>query len=59
MAEAAKLKPMEVELKRLEELSDAVVEEFIDMKKREEEIRNTNGEPYFFRYLCNVDVKNL
>ena len=44
MAEAAKLKPMEVELKRLEDLSDAIVQEFVDMKKREEEIRNTNGE---------------
>ena len=43
MAEAAKLKPMEIELKRLEDLSDAVVQEFVDMKKREEEIRNTNG----------------
>lgn len=42
LAEAAKLKPMEIELKRLEDLSDTIVQEFVDMKTREEEIRNTN-----------------
>lgn len=42
LAEATKLKPMEIELKRLEELSDAIVQDFVYMKEREEEMRNTN-----------------
>ncbi|XP_067616101.1 transmembrane emp24 domain-containing protein bai [Eurosta solidaginis] len=40
--EAAKLKPMEVELKRLEDLSDSIVRDFALMRKREEEMRDTN-----------------
>ncbi|KAL1460775.1 hypothetical protein WDU94_012726 [Cyamophila willieti] len=42
MAEAAKLKPLEIELKKLEDLSSAVVEDFVQMRKREEEMRDTN-----------------
>jgi len=42
IAEAAKLKPIEVELKKLEDLSDAIVHDFSQMRKREEEMRNTN-----------------
>lgn len=44
---------MEVELKRLEDLSDAIVQDFADMKKREEDMRNTNGEP--FPILLDLD----
>lgn len=40
--EAAKLKPMEIELKRLEDLSESIVQDFADMKRREEELRDTN-----------------
>ncbi|KAM3958088.1 transmembrane emp24 domain-containing protein bai [Aphomia sociella] len=40
--EAAKLKPMELELKRLEDLSEAIVQDFSFMRKREEEMRDTN-----------------
>lgn len=43
IGEAAKLKPLEVELKRLEDLSDAIVQDFSLMRKREEEMRDTNG----------------
>ena len=43
IAEAAKLKPLELELKKLEDLSDAIVQDFALMKKREEEMRDTNG----------------
>lgn len=43
IAEAAKLKPMEMELKRLEDLSEAIVQDFTLMRKREEEMRDTNG----------------
>ncbi|XP_046992147.1 transmembrane emp24 domain-containing protein bai isoform X2 [Schistocerca americana] len=42
IGEAAKLKPLEVELKRLEDLSDAIVKDFSLMRKREEEMRDTN-----------------
>nr|CAD7199123.1 unnamed protein product [Timema douglasi]CAD7261934.1 unnamed protein product [Timema shepardi]CAD7393377.1 unnamed protein product [Timema cristinae]CAD7573529.1 unnamed protein product [Timema californicum] len=42
LGEAAKLKPLEVELKRLEDLSDAIVQDFSTMRKREEEMRDTN-----------------
>jgi len=40
--EAAKLKPLELELKRLEDLSQSIVEDFSYMKSREEEMRDTN-----------------
>lgn len=43
IGEAAKLKPLEVDLKRLEDLSDAIVQDFAVMRKREEEMRDTNG----------------
>lgn len=43
IAEAVKLKPMEVELKRLEDLSEDIVKDFSLMRKNEEEMRNTNG----------------
>ncbi|KAI4468753.1 transmembrane emp24 domain-containing protein [Holotrichia oblita] len=40
--EAAKLKPIEVELRRLEDLSNDIVHDFSIMRKREEEMRDTN-----------------
>ncbi|XP_063294758.1 transmembrane emp24 domain-containing protein 10-like [Pelobates fuscus] len=42
LAKAEKLKPLEVELRRLEDLSDSIVKDFTYMKKREEEMRDTN-----------------
>ncbi|XP_017139688.1 transmembrane emp24 domain-containing protein bai [Drosophila miranda] len=42
IGEASKLKPLEVDLKRLEDLSDSIVRDFILMRKREEEMRDTN-----------------
>lgn len=41
--EAAQLKPIEKELKRLEDLSNAIVKDFAMMRQREEEMRDTNG----------------
>ena len=43
LAKAEKLKPMEVELKRLEDLADAIVNDFAYMRQREQEMRDTNG----------------
>ncbi|KAK6638730.1 hypothetical protein RUM43_006997 [Polyplax serrata] len=40
--EAAKLKPTEAELRRLEDLSEDIVKDFSIMRKNEEEMRNTN-----------------
>ncbi|KAH8358962.1 hypothetical protein KR093_003579 [Drosophila rubida] len=42
IGEASKLKPLEVDLKRLEDLSDSIVRDFALMRKREEEMRDTN-----------------
>ncbi|KAK6039883.1 hypothetical protein COOONC_22610 [Cooperia oncophora] len=42
LAKAEKLKPLEVELRRLEDLSDQIVKDFAFMRQREEEMRNTN-----------------
>lgn len=43
IAKVEKLKPLEVELRRLEDLSESIVNDFAYMKKREEEMRDTNG----------------
>lgn len=43
IGDAAKLKPIEVELKKLEDLSESIVQDFSIMRKREEEMRDTNG----------------
>ncbi|XGW05246.1 hypothetical protein V3C99_015991 [Haemonchus contortus] len=42
LAKAEQLKPLEVELRRLEDLSDQIVKDFAFMRQREEEMRNTN-----------------
>jgi len=42
IGEAGKLKPLEVDLRRLEDLSDAIVQDFAAARKREEEMRSTN-----------------
>lgn len=43
LAKAEKLKPLEVELRRLEDLSESIVQDFAYMRQREEEMRSTNG----------------
>jgi len=42
LGDAAKLKPLEVDLKRLEDLSESIVQDFAFMRRREEEMRDTN-----------------
>ncbi|XP_077297880.1 transmembrane emp24 domain-containing protein bai [Arctopsyche grandis] len=42
IGEAAKLKPMEIELKKLEDLSESIVQDFLFMRKAEEDMRDTN-----------------
>lgn len=42
VGKAEKLKPMELELRRLEDLAQSIVNHFARMKKREEEHRDTN-----------------
>jgi hypothetical protein len=42
LAKAEKLKPMELELRRLEDLAESVVNDFAYMRAREEEMRDTN-----------------
>ena len=61
LAKNEQLKPLEVELRRLEDLSKSIVDAFAYMKKREEEMRDTNESTnsrvlYFsaFSMLCLV-----
>lgn len=42
LAKAESLKPLELELRRLEDLTESIVNDFALMKKREEEMRDTN-----------------
>lgn len=42
LAKAEKMKPLEVELKKLEDLADSIVNDFSYMRAREEEMRDTN-----------------
>jgi hypothetical protein len=63
IAKAEKLKPMEAELRRLEDLSDSIVESFNHMRKREEEMRGTNEQTssrvlYFsvFSMICLLSL---
>lgn len=42
LAKAEKLKPMELELRRLEDLAESIVNDFAYMRAREEEMRDTN-----------------
>lgn len=42
LAEVEKLKPLEVKLQQLEDLSESIVKDFAHMRNREEEMRDTN-----------------
>eukprot|EP00047_Mylnosiga_fluctuans_P002297 m.223971 g.223971 ORF g.223971 m.223971 type:complete len:207 (-) comp11012_c0_seq1:46-666(-) len=42
LSKSEKLKPMELELKKLEDLTEATVQEFARMKQREQEHKDTN-----------------
>ncbi|ESP01614.1 hypothetical protein LOTGIDRAFT_172557 [Lottia gigantea] len=42
IAKADKLKPLEVELRKLEDMSQSIVDDFAYMRAREEEMRDTN-----------------
>ena len=63
IAKAEKLKPLEVELRRLEDLSSSIVNAFTYMKQREEEMKDTNESTnsrvlYFsiFSMLCLIGL---
>lgn len=49
--EAGKFKPLEVDLKRLEDMSDAIVQDFAAARRREEEMRSTNGNSFVYLYF--------
>lgn len=40
-----------MDLKRLEDMSDAIVQDFAATRKREEEMRSTNGKRFVETYL--------
>lgn len=54
LAKAEKLKPLEVELRRLEDLSKSIVDDFAYMRAREEEMRDTNGTLSFLDLLISI-----
>jgi len=63
LAKNEQLKPLEIELRRLEDLSKSITDAFSYMKKREEEMRDTNESTnsrvlYFsaFSMLCLVGL---
>lgn len=53
LAKAEKLKPLELELRRLEDLSDSIVQDFAFMRQREEEMRGTNGFFFLHDFIIN------
>ena len=50
VGEAAKLKPLEVELKRLEDMSESIVQDFAFMRKREVKARNQGVQTFIFPF---------
>uniref|UniRef100_A0A8D0GWK6 GOLD domain-containing protein n=1 Tax=Sphenodon punctatus TaxID=8508 RepID=A0A8D0GWK6_SPHPU len=63
IAKVEKLKPLELDLRRLEDLSESIVQDFAYMKQREQEMRDTNEATssrvfYFstFSMLCLVGL---
>ena len=47
---------MELELRRLEDLAESVVNDFAYMRAREEEMRDTNGESRFSSTVFTVTI---
>lgn len=52
IASVGKLKPLEMELQKLEDLSASIVADFNYMKKREQEMRDTNGKVLIESGVC-------
>lgn len=50
IAEVGRLKPLEVELQKLEDLSESIVKDFAYMRQRESEMRDTNGNVYLYKF---------
>lgn len=53
------MKPLEVDLKRLEDLSDAIVQDFAATRKREEEMRSTNGNPSIIENVFCLRIQHI
>ena len=50
---------MEVELKRLEDLGDAIVNDFAYMRQREQEMRDTNGKELELAFQSKDTLKGV
>ena len=59
IGKAEQLKPMELELRRLEDLTEAIVNDFTYMRAREEEMRDTNGTLLTFFTLTYLSLSLL
>lgn len=58
LAKAEKLKPLEIELKKLEDLSQSIVNDFAYMRSREEDMRDTNGQ-FHTALFCGFNLGTL
>ena len=58
LAKAEKLKPLEIELKKLEDLSQSIVNDFAYMRSREEDMRDTNGQ-FHMALFCGFNLGTL
>ena len=56
LGEAAKLKPLEVELKRLEDLSEAIVQDFAYMRQREVKISNNKMRNILYKKIIFIRI---
>ena len=51
LGDAAKLKPLEVELKRLEDLSESIVQDFAHMRQREVEFPYSGLRDFYNHFI--------
>lgn len=58
IAKAEKLKPLEKELRKLEDLSESIVNDFAYMRSREEEMRDTNGGYIIYTVLYILSISH-
>ena len=54
IAQTEKLKPMEMELRMLEDLAESIVNDFAYMRAREEQMRDTNG--MYSKYTIDGEI---
>lgn len=59
MAKKENLKPLEVELKRLEDTVQAIHQEMVYLQQREQQMRTVNGKNNYIQIVCFVGATVL